>query len=441
MGGQDKGRVALFQSNWIVSSQTANAVIALADAGYSVELFLFNSPRSRDYVDLDELQKRTNAAIHRIWNGEEPAPERVATAPTNGTPPTRRRLRSFLKAWCPGVIHARTLFKNAYRWQALRRGLGEGLLMPGQVEQALDLMAGKTYRCLIGVEKKGLIWAGLVARRLRVPFFYQSLELYTEDEDYWRIVTPDRFEFRCLHLGERLHHRCAAATIIQDPERAQVLFRANGLDMSNATVLYVPVSVLGGPYKKRGRYLHELLGIPTDKKVILYFGHIWERRYALELVQAAQRFPDDWLLVMHGPAADSTVARIKELDRRQKVVVSLNMVSSEQVPDLVASAEVGLLFYSGESHNERLTAFASEKMALYMQCGVPFVAFDYPGFRRLSEEDRCGVVIRQVEELPDAIAEILKNRDEFSHNAHLAFENYYRFTKGFAKVTAAIERL
>src|SRR5438132_786119 len=150
MDGQDKGRVALFQSNWIVSSQTANAVIALADAGYSVELFLFNSPRSRDYVDLDELQSRTNAAIYRIWNGDGTAPESVATESTNGTPPTRRRLRSLLKAWCPALIHARSFFRNAYRWQALRRGLGEGLLMPGQVEQALQLMAGKTYRCLIG---------------------------------------------------------------------------------------------------------------------------------------------------------------------------------------------------------------------------------------------------------------------------------------------------
>jgi glycosyltransferase involved in cell wall biosynthesis len=441
MDGQDKGRVALFQSNWIVSSQTANAVIALAAAGYRVELFLFNSPQSQDYVDLEELGKRTNAEIHRLWTAEATTTEPATTRPTNGQPTIRRRLRSFLRGRFPAVIHAQSFLRNAYQLQALRRGLAEGLLMPGQVERALEVMAGKQYRCLIGVEKKGLVWAGLVARRLGVPYFYHSLELYTDDGDYWRILTPDRFEFRRLRLGERLHHRHAAATIIQDRDRARVLFQANGLDMSRATILYVPVSVLGSPHPRRGRDLQELLGIPSDRRMILYFGHIWERRYALELVDAAQRFPDDWLLVMHGPAADSTVAKIKELDRRHKVVLSLNMLPFEHIQDIIASADAGLLFYSGESHNERLTAFASEKMALYMQCGVPFVAFDYPGFRRLADEDRCGVVIRQLEDLPDAVGTILMNRAEFSQNAHLAFEKHYNFTKDFAKVLEAIERL
>jgi hypothetical protein len=184
-------------------------------------------------------------------------------------------------------------------------------------------MDDKQYRCLIGVEKQGLIWAGLVARRLRVPFFYHSLELYTDDGDYWRVITGDRFIYNCLRLGERLHHRNAVATIIQDRERAQVLFKDTGLEMSRALIHYVPVSTLGGPYKQPSQYLHESLGIPCGRKVILYFGHIWEGRYVLELAQAAQLLPDDWVLVMHGPTSETTIANIRALDRRQKVLLSL----------------------------------------------------------------------------------------------------------------------
>ena len=89
--------------------------------------------------------------------------------------------------------------------------------------------------------------------------------------------------------------------------------------------------------------------------------------------------------------------------------------------------------------NEQLTAFSSEKMALYMQCGVPFVAFNYPGYKRLADEDKCGVVIESSKELPKAIREILGARDEFAKNAYEAFSKYYDFSRNFTKVLQGIE--
>jgi glycosyltransferase involved in cell wall biosynthesis len=141
---------------------------------------------------------------------------------------------------------------------------------------------------------------------------------------------------------------------------------------------------------------------------------------------------------MHGEAAVSTMEKIKGMDRRQKVILSQKMVPAERIQEIIASADVGLLFYSGETQNERLTAFASEKMALYMQCGVPFVGFDYPGFRRLADEDRCGVVVSRIEQLPEAIAVILRSHDPFRQNAHRAFGKHYCFADSFAKVVEAI---
>jgi glycosyltransferase involved in cell wall biosynthesis len=434
-------RVALFQSNWIVSSQTANAVTVLADAGYAVELFLFNSPQSQDYVSLQELRDRTKAQIHQLWTGDQAPPQPAISTSANGAPSLKRRLTSSLKECFPPLAYTVSSIKKACRIYTLKRGLGEGILTAGQVEKALQVLAGKHYHCLIGMEKKGLIWAGIVARRLRVPFFYHSLELYTDEGEYWRIFTENRFEFQCLRLGERLHHRNAAATIIQDPERAAVLLRANGVDRSRAQVLYVPVAVLGPPYQQRSRYLHESLGIPSDRKIILYFGHVWERRYVLELTQAAQHFPEDWLLVMHGPAADCTAQSIRQLDQRHRVMLSQKMVPADRVQEVIASADVGLLFYSSESQNERLTAFASEKMALYMQCGVPFLAFDYPGFRRLAEEERCGMVVRDFDQLPEAIRSVLKRWEEYSAAAHQVFAKYYSFADSYAKVVEAIDQL
>ena len=409
----------------------------LAEAGYAVELFICNDPWFHDYVNFEELQKRTNVEIHRLWPAKQATPEPVSVPP----PTLRRRFKALLRR---GFPRAYSFLKYAYSAYALRRDQAEQLLLPGTVDQALNLMAGKRYRCLIGVEKQGLIWAGLLARKLRVPVLYYNLELYIDEGDYWRAIMPreaDHLAFWCLLLGERLHHRRAAATIIQDPDRARVLCQHNGLQMSGATILYVPVSVLGTPYRQRSHYLHDALGLPHGQKIILYFGHLWERRYVLELTEVAQRFPDDWTLVLHGEGSDATVQKIKAIDRGQKVMLSRTMVPAERIQEVIASAEVGLLFYSGETDNERLTAFASEKIALYMQCGIPFVGFDYPGFRRLMEEEHCGVVVSRLDQLPEAIGEILACPDTFRQSAHRAFAKYYCFADNFAKVVDTIDRM
>jgi glycosyltransferase involved in cell wall biosynthesis len=307
-------------------------------------------------------------------------------------------------------------------------------------------MAGKRYRCLIGVEKRGLIWAGQVAARLHVPFLYFSLELYAAD--YLRLVKNKLIEnpsgsgsFRHLRLAEARYLRKAAATIIQDRERARVLFDDHRLSMSGATIYYVPVSAKGAPVRARTRFLHDSLGLPKSAKIILYFGQIWERRYVLELARAAQSFPEDWSLVMHGDEWYGVGTKIKEIDHKGRVLLSLSMVSSEKVPELIASGDIGLAFYSPQTHNERLTAFSSEKMALYLQCGVPFVGFDYPGYRKLAKEDGCGMVIRDFSELQSAISQILVSHAAYRRHALEAFCKHYDYAKNFAKVIEGIDRL
>ena len=108
---------------------------------------------------------------------------------------------------------------------------------------------------------------------------------------------------------------------------------------------------------------------------------------------------------------------------------------------MISSADIGLAFYSPEIDNDRLTAFSSEKMAWYMQCGVPFIAFDYPGYRRLAQEDGCGAVIRTMSELPGAISQILARHETFRRNSFRAFSKYYDFDRNFACVIDGVEHL
>lgn len=442
MSHQTDRRIAIFQARDPVSSQTVNSAVMLAEAGYAVELFCHNKSYGWRYVEFEKLGKKGVQVhefnpIHRATLGN---PSLINATSAHHS---RQRLRKLIRATVPSLVVLRdcivSTLRNALHVYRLLRGSEEGLLPRGIVPQTLRLMAGKRYRCLIGIEKNGLIWAGQIAENLQLPFMYYSTELYTED--YWRLVMGKSVAFRRLRQAECKYHGKAAATIIQDPERAQVLFQDNRLSIPRASVFYVPVSLLGGHYQKPSRFLHEALGFPRDRKVILYFGNIWEDRYVLELAEAAQAFPDDWIMVMHGEQHDAVVEKIKGLDRLKRVMISLKMVPSDRIQELIASADIGLAFYSDLIQNDRLTAFSSEKMALYMQCGVPFVSFDYPGYRRLANEDRCGLVIQSMRELQETIARILKSHDEFRGSARRAFDKYYDFSRNFSPVIQGIESL
>ena len=260
--------------------------------------------------------------------------------------------------------------------------------------------------------------------------------------DYARLEMPWSFEFRRIRTAERACHRRAAATIIQDAERARVLFQDNGVPMGgcpyflssgfgNGAPLYQPLSLLPGSiWSFKGYKSHSFLWAVTSA------------RYVFELAEVAQMFPEDWVLVLHGPSyCESTVEKIKAIDRRGKVILSLQKVPVSRVREVIASAHIGLALYPSTPANDRLTAFASEKTALYLQCGVPLIAFDHPGYRRLANEEQCGVVIQRSQELPKAIETILASREQFARNAFRTFEKYYDFARNFTNVIRGIETL
>lgn len=427
-------RVAIFQAEWPVQSQTINLATTLAEAGYKVELYLF---KAWEYVELSNLWNHKNVHVYSIETEENGC---THSAHTKGLPPLKSQTKEYLSLMPPCVktayIRIRSFLQSIHAFSLLILK-SEGGVLDSPVKHALESMKGKEYCCLIGVEKKGLIWAGKVAKQLNIPFVYYSLELYTND---FQQVFDKSIAFKRLRAIERKYHKAAFVTIIQDKERAEVLFRDNGLSLSKSTVFYIPVSVVGKPSRKKSWLLYELLDIPKHQKIILYFGQIGKTRYSLELAQAAQSFPDNWTLVMHGWGPSSEIEEIKAIDYRKKVVMSLEMVPSDRIIDVISSADVGLALYSSTISNDRLTHLSSEKMALYAQCGIPFIAFDYPGYRKMAEDGKWGVVIKTVEELPAAVAKILEAHGEYRRNANIAFERYYNFADNATKFIKAIGR-
>lgn len=249
---------------------------------------------------------------------------------------------------------------------------------------------------LIGVEKGGLAAAGAVAVRTGTPLTYYSLELYTWDNP---LMMASDLMRRLKRIEERYHRRCAL-TIIQDEHRAEALLASNRIS-SPMRVAYLPVSLSGVPNNMPSRWLQSELGFAADKVVIFVYGKMSKQRRCIDLARVAQSFPENWQLVFHGYGPAEIVDGIRAVDRLHRVRISQRLVPAGQREMVVRSAHIGLAIYSGRVLNEYLTGRASERIAIYLKCGLPLIAIRHPSYEHI-EAERAGILVGRIKDIPAA---------------------------------------
>lgn len=278
---------------------------------------------------------------------------------------------------------------------------------------------------MIGIEKAGLLWAGMFSEIFEVPFAYWSLELAFED---YGTVLYDPW----IREYELYYHRRAAATIIQDDQRADVLFTEN--KVSNGVPCYFPVSASGQVNRFKNNYFHDRFGIPREKKILIYFGLFGDDRECAAVAELAQEL-DQVALIFHGYGSQSFIDLYKN---RPNVFFSLDLVDEEEIDFMISAADIGLCLYNNALRNNRLTAFSSQKVALFMKNGVPILAYDNESYRRLFMRYSCGKSIADISAVPDAIREILGDLQSYRGECFRAFDEAYAFSRNFPNLLKCI---
>jgi hypothetical protein len=289
-----------------------------------------------------------------------------------------------------------------------------------------QLLRGE-YAYFIGVEKRGLILAGALAELVGVRCIYHSLELYVEDHFFYR-----EWNLAELRVPEKRYHGKAVATIIQDRQRAEILYKHNGIAPETATTLYLPIAVSGPRNETPRRYFHNKFHLDASKKVLLYFGVITESRFCLRLAEISRELPDDMVLVFHGYFSNTPERKTFASHANPKMFFSEELVDSDTIPELIASATIGLVFYRNDYSNDRLTAFSSEKLALFMQSGIPIITFQNESYGALYSQFKCGEEIDDFSKLVVKARLIADNYGAYRKNAFLAYDAHYRFENNFA---------
>jgi glycosyltransferase involved in cell wall biosynthesis len=229
------------------------------------------------------------------------------------------------------------------------------------------------------------------------------------------------------------------ATIIQDADRAEVLLRANEINQTN--LIYVPISVLGDTNEKRYNYFNDTFNIGIDKKIILCLGLITKNRLSHELADVARSLDDAYIMILHGPGEKEEIKQLAVKFSSSNLIISDKLVPHSLMKIMISSAHVGLVFFDKINANNRLTAFSSEKIALYLQSGIPIIGLDMGNYRRLMNRYHCGELVSEFKELPEAINKIMNNHASYSRNAYLAYREIYSLEKHVQSIQKYLEKM
>lgn len=322
-------------------------------------------------------------------------------------------------------------------------GLGSQLRVPtaGRDRVAalgdLDLRHRENpYVCAVGIDPEGLISAGEVASRLRVPLVYHSLEILLADE-------ADSRSARALKRREVDLSRTAAMVIVQDEDRARLLAEENGL--SGSVIELLPNAPRGPARRSRSDWWSERLDIPSDRRILLHTGSIGPWTGISEIASASASLPDPWVLVIHcGQAASdpwtmNTLRDLGQTSRPGKVYISALLIDREQYQEAIDGADIGVAFYvpGGDvfsQQNIRTIGLSSGKVSNYLRSGLPLVVNRASSLGALVAEHGIGVSVGQASDLKHALEEISLEYADISARAIDFFNERLDFDRTSATV-------
>jgi len=394
-------KIVLFQYDWLLQNYSIDLATKLAELGFEVYFLGFN------------ITKHGLSDVNQFKEGNIFFKEFIDIEKKTGF-----NSRHILLKYWSYLNWYYYRFRHFFLFRKLKfnTSLNRSVLF-----QSLNFLKNKSFDYFIGIEKQGLTWAGIFSKSFGVPLVYYSLELFIEDMENH----DDWIHYRHLRAAELYYHKKSDATIIQDRLRAAVLEQYNNTINKK---LYLPVSVRGESFTKKSNYFQDKFKLSNQNYVLLYFGVIGPYRFCEETIEISHLLPDGVALVFHGIDFSNYVeSKLKIKEESKLVSFSLDIEPESKIPEIIASAHIGLALYHLEYLNDRHIAYSSQKIAYYFKSGIPIIAFKNESFLDLYSHFKCVRMIEHVAEIPKACADILADYAQYRAEAFKAYEKFYRF--------------
>jgi glycosyltransferase involved in cell wall biosynthesis len=124
--------------------------------------------------------------------------------------------------------------------------------------------------------------------------------------------------------------------------------------------------------------------LPLDKKIVLYAGHLYERKGAFVVGEAAPLLDDDTLVLFVGGTEDEIPDFTNRYGSDSHVRI-LGPKPHADIPYYLCAADVLVLPNSAKDADARLYT-SPMKLFEYMASGTPIIASDVPSVREILNE-------------------------------------------------------
>ncbi len=129
----------------------------------------------------------------------------------------------------------------------------------------------------------------------------------------------------------------------------------------------------------------ERLGLPQDKRIVLYAGHLYKRKGPQYLAEAARSFDDDTIAYFVGGNPADVQAFAASYGDDPHIAI-LGHRPHDEIPYFLRAADALVLPNSARSDDSRLYT-SPMKLFEYMASGTSIVAADVPSLREVLDEN------------------------------------------------------
>jgi glycosyltransferase involved in cell wall biosynthesis len=284
--------------------------------------------------------------------------------------------------------------------------------------------SSRKYLCCFAIDSTGLMaykFSHIHTRKL----INVSLEIWEELSKYKSRDDKLIKKNELLYIRKHVHY-----ITIQDQYRWAAYKRINNIKNDNK-VLYLPNSCRRNDEQIKEDYFREIFYIDKTTYIVLSAGMICDEVHSLDIANAIGKynFKHDVKVVFHERLLrqknDPYLQTIERVSKG-KIILSLNPVEYDRLPNIISGADIGLVIYNQEiNDNFKIIGATSGKMFRYLSCGIPIISSSNPGLKDIVNQYKIGIVVDSINEIPKAIDDIIDNYHYYSSNAIKTYNDFF----------------